>query len=180
MVNPQRRSQISAIDLAQAEEARFIRSAIEKSVLKEACASFPGPVLGEMRRNLDAQLALLRAESPAGLLALDNDFHRLLYGGCRKERVWAYIKGLDFNFDRLRVIVIPHVMETVIREHERIFEIVANGEGPAVDEIVDRHVTWKNIDRILHEYPDRFFSSPIAGRVQELQTGTAGVSGLRT
>ena len=47
----------------------------------------------------------------------DNEFHRILYRSCGKERVWDAIKKLDYNYDRLRVMTLPLVGSRIIEEH---------------------------------------------------------------
>ena len=49
------------------------------------------------------------------MLAVDNDFHRIIFRACRKERSWLYIKKLDYNYDRLRVMVVPQSLDGIIR-----------------------------------------------------------------
>jgi len=156
-VLPQKGSKVSQIDLNQAREARFVRSAVEKAVMTDACHSFPQTVLGLLESNIAVQYDRLRSKVRAEFLIADNDFHRLIYQGCNKERTWSYIKRLDFNYDRLRTMTLPYVTEQVIDEHKRILDIIRIKDLASINEIIEQHLTWDVIDRVVSEYPARYF-----------------------
>jgi DNA-binding GntR family transcriptional regulator len=157
-VTPQKRSIISLIDLEQAEEARFVRRALEKAVLREACAGFPESDRADLASNIEAQRDCLRSKAYDRMLIVDNDFHRIIFRGCKKERSWQYIKKLDYNYDRLRLMVMPHVLDRVIDEHQKILEIITAGDVESVDGIVDLHLTRREIDRAMYDYPSHYFA----------------------
>jgi len=157
-VTPQKRSIVSLIDLDQAEEARFIRLALEKAVIKEASGRLSEADRAELTANIEAQRACQREKAYERMLAVDNDFHRIIFRACGKERSWHYIKKLDYNYDRLRVMVIPIALDRAILEHCRIREVIESGAADKVDEIVDSHLTWTLINRVVHDYPSHYFT----------------------
>ncbi len=156
-IRPQKGSLVSKIDLNQAREARFVRSAVEKAVIKEACEQFPQEALSELESLIELQFRWLRGKNRAEFLLADNDFHRVIYKGCGKEGVWAYVKQLDFNYDRLRIMTLPFVTEQVIEEHRRIFEIIRAKDAISIDMAVEKHLTWDVIDRVIADFPAEFF-----------------------
>lgn len=157
-VTPQKRSIVSLIDLDQADEARFIRLALEKAVIKEASGRMTEADRAELISNIEAQRQCQRAKDYDHMLAVDNDFHRIIFRSCGKERSWHFIKKLDFNYDRLRAMVVPIGLDTVIREHCRIREIIESGIIDSVDEVVDTHLTRTMINRVVYDYPSQFFT----------------------
>jgi DNA-binding GntR family transcriptional regulator len=157
-VTPQKRSIVSLIDLDQAEEARFIRLALEKAVIKEASGRLTEADRAELTSNIEAQRKCQRMKDYDHMLAVDNDFHRIIFRACGKERSWHYIKKLDYNYDRLRAMVIPIALDKVILEHCRIREIVESGSIDKVDEVVDSHLTRTLINRVVYDYPPHFFT----------------------
>jgi DNA-binding GntR family transcriptional regulator len=157
-VTPQKRSIVSLIDLDQAEEARFVRIALEKAVIKEASGRLSAADLAELESSIETQRECQRTRDYDHMLAVDNDFHRIIFRGCGKERSWHFIKKLDFNYDRLRAMVIPIGLDTVILEHCRIREIIESGITDDVDTVVDGHLTRVLINRVVYDYPPQFFT----------------------
>ncbi len=166
-ITPQKRSSISLIDLEQAEEARFVRMALEKAVLREACRGFSETDLAALSANIQQQRDCRRSKAYERMLIVDNDFHHIIFRGCGKERSWYYLKKLDYNYDRLRTMVMPISLDQIILEHSRIRDAIAGGDIECVDEIVDRHLTWEKIERVVHECPPEYFKQNLRnGRLE--------------
>jgi DNA-binding GntR family transcriptional regulator len=170
-ITPQKRSTVSLIDLDQAEEARFIRMAVEKAVIKEASGRLSDADCAELESNIETQSACRRDKAYDQMLAVDNDFHRIIFRACGKERSWHFIKKLDYNYDRLRAMVVPMALDKVILEHRRIKEIIQSGIVDEVDAIVDSHMTQVIINRVVCDYPSRYFTQDPRNR--EEAHGTA-------
>jgi DNA-binding GntR family transcriptional regulator len=154
----QRGSCISLIDIDQAEEARFARRVLEKAVIKEACQSFLEDCLFDLNANLEMQKLCKRERTYEKMLDLDNNFHRIIYRGCRKEGLWDHQKKMDYNYDRLRAIRLlsPFPWDEFIEDHNHIGELIRNGDGSAVEEVVEKHLTRSLFDRLVTEYPAYF------------------------
>jgi DNA-binding GntR family transcriptional regulator len=157
-ITPQKRSIVSLIDLEQANEARFVRLAVEKAVLHEACGSLSPADLAVLEENLQAQESCRQAGAFDRMLVVDNDFHRLIFRSCRKERSWLYLKKLDYNYDRLRVMVMPFSIDRIISEHGLIRDLITEGKTDHVEEVLDRHLTWEIINRVVRDYPPHYFT----------------------
>ena len=108
--------------------------------------------------SIQAQCECQRTKAYDRMLIVDNDFHRIIFRACGKERSWHFIKKLDYNYDRLRVMVIPIALDRAILEHCRIREIIESGAADKVDEIVDSHLTWTLINRVVYDYPPHYFT----------------------
>jgi GntR family transcriptional regulator, rspAB operon transcriptional repressor len=167
-VTPQKRSIVSLIDLDQADEARFIRIALEKAVIKEASGRLSDADRAALRSNIETQRVCQREKAYEQMLAVDNDFHRIIFRACGKERSWHYIKKLDYNYDRLRAMVLPLSLDKVILEHGRIEEIIESGTVGGVDEIVDCHLTQALINRVVCDYPSEYFAQDPKSRFEKL------------
>jgi len=154
----QRGSSVSLIDIDQAEEARFARRVLEKAVIKEACRSFPEDCLFDLKANLELQKLCMRERIYEKMLDLDNDFHRIIYRGCRKESLWDHQKKIDYNYDRLRAIRLssPFLWDEIIEDHNHIAELIRNGDESEVDETVEKHLTRSLFDRLAVKHPEYF------------------------
>jgi DNA-binding GntR family transcriptional regulator len=159
-ITPQKRSVVTPIDLEQAEEARFIRRALEKAVMEEVCGRLTAEDRSALAANLEEQRACRKGREFDRMLLVDNDFHRIIFRAYRKEHSWRYIKKLDYNYDRLRTIVMPKVIDRVISEHQRILEVLSRGAVDQVEEMVDGHLDTVTINRTVGEYPSHFFAQP--------------------
>ncbi|MFI5369478.1 MAG: GntR family transcriptional regulator, partial [Spirochaetia bacterium] len=71
-ITPQKRSIVSLIDLDQADEARFIRRALEKAVIKEASGRMSGADRAELISNIETQRQCQRKKDYDHMLAVDN------------------------------------------------------------------------------------------------------------
>ncbi len=157
-ITPQKRSIVSRIDLEQADEARFIRLAVEKAVLKEACGKLTPSDLEALEINLRAQESCCTEKAFHRMLIVDNDFHRIIFRGCGREVSWLYLKKLDYNYDRLRVMVMPLSINRIISEHRRMRDLIRKCEVDDVEEVLDHHLTWEIINRVVRDYPAHYFS----------------------
>ncbi|MFQ3621086.1 MAG: GntR family transcriptional regulator [Spirochaetales bacterium] len=155
-VLPQRGSVVSLIDLSQAKEARFVRLAVEREVLKEACqTSLLG--INELEANLLKQAEFCQSEQFDQLLITDNEFHRILFRLCGKQRVWDSLKRLDYNYDRLRVMTLPLSGKEIIQQHREILKTLRNRTIEKIDALLEQHLTWQVIDQVIFEYPPTYF-----------------------
>jgi DNA-binding GntR family transcriptional regulator len=157
-VLPQKGSCVSLIDIDQAEEARFARRVLEKAVIKEACRFFREDCLFELKANLEMQRLCKRERNYEKMLDLDDGFHRLIYRGCNKERVWTHQKKMNYNYDRLRAIRLSARLswDTIIEEHRRIADLIRNKDESLVDEAVDMHLTRSLFNKLASEHREYF------------------------
>jgi len=166
-VRPQRHSTITRIDLEQAEETRFVRRSLEKSIMKEACQASFFPGLNELEENLIIQESCLSGKDFGRLLMIDNDFHLAIYRRCGKQRIWAFIKKLDKSHDRLRTMTLPLIAETIVGEHREIMNLLAARRSELVDDLIDRHLTNTVISKVILEYPAEYFTQDPRGYAQK-------------
>jgi GntR family transcriptional regulator, rspAB operon transcriptional repressor len=158
-ITPQKRTVVSLISLQQAEEARFIRRAIEKAVIKEACGTLEETVKAELRGNIDEQVMCRKAAAHDRMLVLDDDFHRTIFRCCGKELSWLYIQKLDYNYDRLRALALPRIIDDVVSEHQKILDAITAGRVESIDALVEEHMNTKAIDRAVQDCPREYFEA---------------------
>ena len=156
-VKPQKWSCIPLIDLEQAEDARFVRRSLEKSILKEACKGLPASALTELEYNIELQKRYFEEKDFENFLNTDDEFHRSIYRRQGKERVWSFIKKLYYNYDRLRIMTLELTIERLIQEHRAILSVLVTCEGSQVDLLVDEHLTNKIFKQVILDYPEEFF-----------------------
>ena len=55
-------------------------------------------------------------------------------------------------------MVMPVSIDRIVSEHGVIRDLIRDGKVDSVDEIVDRHLTWEMINRVVRDYPQHYFT----------------------
>lgn len=157
---PQRGTVVSLIDLDRVDEARFMRRTLEKAILRLACDSFPQELAFELRANLALQEVCLEERNFLRLFELDEEFHRLIYRGCKKERIWDLIAQMNADFRRIRVLKLSLGIGVgeVVKQHREIAGAIFDRDVARVEELVETHLRQNDPDfeRLRKEYPEYF------------------------
>lgn len=156
---PQRGTIVSLIDLERVDEARFMRRTLEKAVMKIACSSFPQELAFEIRSNLALQELCIQERNFLRLFELDEEFHRLIYRGCKKERIWDLISQINADFKRIRVLKLSLGIGVgeVVNQHRRIAECIFSQDGTHIERLVEEHLPqddpdFENLQRLYPKY----------------------------
>ncbi len=159
-IYPQRGTFVSKINLDHLEEARFVREHLEKAVFAQAGAGLPAAALQELRTNLAAQEICREAADYQKMLNLDNDFHRIIYHACGKQRTWELIQNLGVHFYRLRILRLAHDVQwdAILAQHHSIYEALQVGDGEKAVHVAEHHLRLVTVEKaqLLAEYPDYF------------------------
>ncbi len=156
---PQKGTTVSLIDLERVDEARFMRRTLEKAVLQMACNNFPQELFFELRSNLALQELCIQEKNFIKLFELDEDFHRLIYRGCRKERIWELISQINADFRRIRVLKLSLGIGVgeVVKQHHRIAELIFSKDVTNVDKVIEEHLPqndpdFENLQKLYSQY----------------------------
>jgi len=162
-IYPQRGTQVSLIDLNRVEEARFMRQTLEKAVIKLACQNFPPKLLFELQSNLHAQEFCAKEKNFLRLFNLDEEFHRIIFEGCNKERLWLLISQISIDFNRTRVLKLlsNFNLENVILQHQKLVKAIVNKKPIVGAEVIENHLNKVDIDlnKLKLSYPSYFKNS---------------------
>ncbi|MBM7553304.1 GntR family transcriptional regulator [Thalassobacillus pellis] len=160
VIYPQRGTEVSKIDLDHVEEARFLRENTERGIVKEACLEFSEEYLFQLEMNLNMQELCDKKQNYSRLYQLDDEFHRILFSGCKKDRIWNLLQQMNSHFNRLRILRLSSGMEwdNIITQHKKIYELILSKDTDKVDEVMEKHlklvVTEKDV--LKEKYPDYF------------------------
>ncbi|WP_404455211.1 GntR family transcriptional regulator [Virgibacillus necropolis] len=147
-VYPQSGTIITKIDPQLVEEGRFVRESIEKAIVKEASQTFNKDQLFQLETNITLQELCLEKDSHHRLFELDEEFHRLLFDGCKKLRTWNMVRQMNSHFDRLRMLRLASIPDwkVVVSQHKDIFNYISNGDPDRAQEIMESHLKLVNIE----------------------------------
>ncbi|MCC8190574.1 MAG: GntR family transcriptional regulator [Planctomycetes bacterium] len=158
-IYPQHGSMIARIDYDKVEEASFTRRVLETAVVREACR-FAGP---DDLRALDENLAFQRLYLANGdtekLLAVDNEFHRLLFSIAKKTLSFELMRSLSTHFDRVRQLSLIVLREVrIVEDHQAIADAIRTGDGDLAAAAMHRHLTRYQLDKdAIREKYARYF-----------------------
>lgn len=122
----QHATRVSRIDLHSAEQAQFLRCAIELEVVRTLAQSGDAALYARLRGMVELQAALAGHDAEA-FIAADQSFHRAMYEGAGVPDLYELVRRRSGHLDRLRRLDLPSPgnPERVVRDHRRIVEALA-------------------------------------------------------
>lgn len=157
-VFPQHATVVSRIDVKRAQQAHFLRQALELEIVRQL-ASAPGDgLIAELDRTIALQQHFARAGDFARFMATDNEFHRLLYAAADKLELWSLVRSRSGHIDRLRRLHLPTPgkAQEIVRHHRLIARGIAAGDPDATQGHLRKHLsgTLGYLGEIRAGYPD--------------------------
>jgi len=162
-IYPQKGTYVTPISMKYVEEARFMRTHLEKAVLFEAAISFPDKDLLELKKIFALQKTSIEiGYSPYEFLKLDNLFHKIIFQGVEKERIWAQIDNMSTHYNRLRMIDLTGKinLNKILEQHHIFIHILEdqNKEKYDISGLLTTHLTniFDKLDSLSKQYPNYF------------------------
>lgn len=81
---------VSRIDVGLAQQAHFLRQALELEIVRSLAIEHTNPFIADLKRAIDKQQQLVKAGDFEGFMAADNDFHQLLYAATDKQGIGVW------------------------------------------------------------------------------------------
>ncbi|MFW2491626.1 GntR family transcriptional regulator [Clostridium chromiireducens] len=159
-IYPQRGTVVSLIDLSAVEDARFLREHLERAVVKEACKQFLQEYLLKLEMNLKLQKMYMQKQDYKKLFEADEEFHKIIFEGSNKKRVWSSINDASTEFQRIRVLrlVSNNSWDNIYGQHKEIYNAIKNKTSGIAEELMKEHLNMVIFDknRIKEIYPNYF------------------------
>lgn len=159
-VYPQKGNVISYIDFEAANEARFLRLAIERAILEEVCDLITEKDFEELEFNIQLQKVALQNHHTDKLLELDNEFHLKLFQIANKERLFYIKDSLYIHFDRIRSIRLAAINDDrIVCEHRKIIKALKDKNKEDLRDAIDSHLSGyskEEQETIRKAYPKYF------------------------
>ena len=158
-IHPQRKSTVSLIDYDLVEESRFMRNLLECAVVELVC-EMAGPMdVERLNANIRLQSFYLDGTYTNELMALDNQFHGMLFEIAKKSRIFELIQNIAIHFDRVRGMALSTVKDLkVVQDHQELVEFIRQRDAKAARELMEVHLNRYKIDaaEIRETYPQYF------------------------
>lgn len=157
-IYPQRGSKVSFIDLKSVEQVTFLRSTLEKEIIKDICGKTKKEYLDRLLDIVEKQKESILSDDPfTTFMELDDKFHELLFVIADRVFLWDIIKKLNVHYVRYRKL---HMLQRdklrqLHSEHKDITDCIKRGTPKAVDVIIHKHIRGDvNSDYFLKNHPD--------------------------
>ena len=138
-VVPQVGTTVALIDMREVEEACFIRSSLETAAFRRACEM--GASVRGLRRILESQERAVADHDPEGFFVTDEALHQEIFRLSGFPRTWSIVRNSKIQLDRLRRLIIPHVVirRDTIDEHIGIVDHMEAGDTEAGVALITEH-----------------------------------------
>ncbi|WP_460274325.1 GntR family transcriptional regulator [Celeribacter sp. ULVN23_4] len=157
---PQSKTEVSKIDIGQAQETQFLRMSLEIEVARRLITANNPALLRSAKTALHQQ----RIAHENGDLALfaeyDRAFHRALFAACEVSALWDLVVERSGHIDRLRKLNLPDpgkVFE-ILSYHAKILSAIESRDAAKAEAEVREHLsgTLARIDAIIARHPEYF------------------------
>lgn len=139
---PQHATLVSRIDLHSAEQAQFLRRAIELEVVRTLALDGDAGLHARLTSMVDVQAALA-SSSAEEFIAADQAFHRAMYEAAGAPDLYELVRRRSGHLDRLRRLDLPTAgnAERVVRDHRRIVDALVSGDPDAAQAALRAHLS---------------------------------------
>ena len=159
---PQKGTYISKINIEAVEESRYMRQILEVDITKAAAVEFPESLFFSFEENLNSQKLYLEQRNYSKLFEYDEEFHKLIYIGTNKMRVWKSIQNISGQLNRVRILSLSansdELWNLIYNEHVEIFNMIKNHRVDEVQGIVIKHLERGkvHVQELMEKYKEYF------------------------
>ncbi|WP_349294581.1 GntR family transcriptional regulator [Baekduia alba] len=155
---------VSKIDIAQVEEGRFVREALECAAIEDAARKVTDADLDELDRLLTAQRGAQGDSLLRDFFEFDEEFHRTLIAISGHPLIWEISREIRVHVGRLRRLSLPAASDLMrlVDQHAGIVEALRARDASRARKEMRRHLG--EVSRVLpvlaEMHPDFFESAP--------------------
>ena len=157
-VFPQHATVVSRIDIGRAQQAHFLRQALELEIVRLLAEQHDEALVIRLDHAIALQQQFAKAGDFEAFMAADNDFHAQLYTAAGKEDLWALVRSRSGHIDRLRRLHLPSPgkAQNIVRHHKLITRAIETGDADAVQRHLRTHLsgTLSELDKIRSHHPE--------------------------
>lgn len=152
LIRPQRATEVRRFSMREIEKSRFVRSSIEKEVLRRAADKCTDAGAAKLDKVLTKQEVASAAGDVEGFGKLDYTFHRMLCGIAETDYAFDVILEEKAKIDRLCMLGLEKEqrLPVLLADHKAIASAVVSHDGEAAIEAGMIHLSRldETIERI--------------------------------
>lgn len=157
-VFPQHATVVSRIDVKLAEQAHFLRQALELEIVRTLALAQDAGLVDDLNRAITLQQQFAKAGDFAKFMAADNEFHRQLYAASGKPELWTLVRSRSGHIDRLRRLHLPTPgkAQDIVRHHRMIVKAIEASAPDDAQRHLRKHLsgTLGYLEQIRARYPE--------------------------
>jgi len=142
-VFPQHATVVSRIDVRLAQQAHFLRQALELEIVKALALEHVGALMDELNGTIALQQKFARAGDFEKFMAADNDFHAQLYAATGNRALWDLVRSRSGHIDRLRRLHLPSPgkAQDILRHHKLIVTAISANQPDDAQRHLRKHLS---------------------------------------
>ena len=158
-VFPQYATVVSRVDVRLAQQAHFLRQAVELEIVRALALQHDDAALvAELHATIARQQQSAKAGDFEQFMAADNEFHSQLYTAADKQDIWSLVRSRSGHIDRLRRMHLPSPgkAQDIVRHHRLIAKAIDAGEPDQAQRLLRTHLsgTLSELAHIRSRYPE--------------------------
>jgi DNA-binding GntR family transcriptional regulator len=155
-VFPQYATVVSRVDVRSAQQAHFLRQAVELEIVRGLAISHDEAFVAGLNGTIVRQQQFAKAGEFEKFMAADNEFHAQLYTAADKQDIWTLVRSRSGHIDRLRRLHLPSPgkAQDIVRHHKLITKAIGAGEPEEAQQHLRTHLsgTLNYLDNIRARY----------------------------
>lgn len=157
-VFPQYATVVSRVDVRLAQQAHFLRLALELEIVRGLAIRRDTALSAELNATIARQQHHAKDGDFEKFMAADNEFHSQLYAAADKQDLWALVRSRSGHIDRLRRMHLPSPgkAQDIVRHHKLIAKAIEAGDSDAAQKHLRVHLsgTLSELTQIKSRYPE--------------------------
>ena len=157
-VFPQYATVVSWVDVRLAQQAHFLRQAVELELVRALAIRHDDGFVAELNATIARQQQFAKAGEFEKFMAADNEFHAQLYAAADKQDIWALVRSRSGHSERLRRLHLPSPgkAQDIVRHHRLIAKAIDAGDPDAAQKHLRTHLsgTLSELAQIRARYPE--------------------------
>jgi DNA-binding GntR family transcriptional regulator len=152
---PRRGAYVADLSIKDVAETFEIRSALEALAASLAAERITPEEAEEMERILVRIGAAIEEDDMQQLVALDEEYHNLLYKASRNDRLMQILNNLREQIQRFRVttLAVPGRVRGALQEHRNIAEAISERNAELAHQLALEHI--ENAENALMDWMRR-------------------------
>lgn len=171
-IAPQKGTMVSRINLARAEQERFIRESLELAIIPLFLDQYSQADIQRLQQMISLQQQCLAEKNLTEVVHYDNLFHKVFFDVAGQNLSWETIINTNSHYNRLRMLTVrdEDTVAGAIRQHEILLQLVGQKDVEALRREFISHVQKINVEKLGLQklYPDYFEDgTPKKGLLEE-------------
>ena len=142
-VFPQHATVVSRIDVRLAQQAHFLRQALELEIVKALAQEHSDTLMDALSGIVALQQKFAKAGDFEKFMAADNDFHAQLYAATGNRALWDLVRSRSGHIDRLRRLHLPSPgkAQDILRHHKLIVAAIGANQPDEAQRHLRQHLS---------------------------------------